>query len=110
MSLDFILIKTHGRPSSVDEIEADEEFDGAAYARLAERLFGPLEWAGSSSIAAQEEMSFELTANDTSLPVTARGPGDTVAYMENIATQALDEKVVTVELVGSEILVPLSIR
>jgi hypothetical protein len=108
MSLDFILIKSHGRPTSLNEIEADEQFKLAEYTKLAERLFGPLEWRGGTAIAMQDGMSFKLTPHDVSLSVAARGPGDTVTYMENVAGLALAEGVVTVELSGSEILVPSS--
>ena len=61
MSLEFILIKSHGRPTSVNEIEGDEQFKLAEYTKLAERLFGPLEWRGGTAIAMQDGMSFELT-------------------------------------------------
>lgn len=44
MSLDFILIKSHGRPLSMDEIDIDATFQHEDYKALAERLFNGIVW------------------------------------------------------------------
>jgi hypothetical protein len=51
-------------------------------------------------------MSFELVPNDGSMSMTAHGPGDTVAFMENIAVLAGREGVVTIDVQSSVILLP----
>jgi hypothetical protein len=108
LSLDFVLIKSYGHPLAIEDIAEDATFKNDDYRRLAERLFGPVTRTGGVAIAVRDEMSFELTPNDGSLSVTARGPGDTVAFMEDVAVRASKEGIVTVELQGSEILLPFS--
>lgn len=108
MSLDFILLKTHGKPLSMEEVEQDTSFKAADYRALAERLFGPATWNGESGIAMHDDMSFELLPSDVSLSVTARGSGDTVAYMDEVAVRAGLEGIVTIDVQGSELLLPFS--
>ncbi|WP_233237918.1 hypothetical protein [Bordetella sp. LUAb4] len=108
MSLDFILIKSRAPALSMDDVDVDDAFKQDNYRELAERLFGPVTWTVGGAIAARGKMSFELSLNDVSLSVTARGPGDTVAFMDNIVTLALQEGIVTIDVQSSEVLLPLS--
>ncbi len=41
MSLDFILIKSHGYPLCMDDIEVDSQFGAADYKNMADRFFLP---------------------------------------------------------------------
>ncbi len=71
-------------------------------------FFGPVEWTGETGIAIHNEMSFELETGDTSLHVTARGSGDTVAFIDNVAALAIRENIATVDVQGSELLLPIN--
>ena len=108
MSLDFVRVRSHGQPRVLSEIKEDAAFKRNDYTDLAERLFGPVPWIGGTAIAVRDEMSFELTPHDSSLSVTARGPGDTVAFMDNISALAVNEGVVTIDVQGSEIMLPFN--
>ena len=108
MSLDFILIKSPGHPLSMEEIDMDTSFKQNEYRSLAERFFGPITWSGMNAIAVVDDMTFELTPSDVSLSVTARGPGDTVAFMDKVAALAAQQGIVTVDVQGSEVLLPFS--
>jgi hypothetical protein len=92
----------------MEEIDMDTSFKQNEYRGLAERLFGPITWCGMNAIAVVDEMTFELTSNDVSLSITARGPGDTVAFMDKVAALAAQQGIVTVDVQGSEIFLPLS--
>ncbi|MDR6858919.1 hypothetical protein [Variovorax guangxiensis] len=67
MSLDFILIKSHGHPLSMDEIDMDVAFKQEDYKALAEQFFDGIVWTGEEGIAESDEMSFELRPSDVSL-------------------------------------------
>lgn len=108
MSLDFIFIKAHGYPLCMDDIEVDSQFGSADYKNMADRFFGPVDWTGETGIAIHDEMSFELELTDTSLHVTARGTGDTVAFIDNVASLAIRENIATVDVQVSELLLPIS--
>lgn len=58
-------------------------------------------------LAAFDDMSFEVRASDVSLSVTARRPGNTVAFMDHLAVLGEREGVVIVDVQGSEILIPV---
>lgn len=107
MSLDFVLIKSHGQPLELEDIDEDLGFKLGDYKQLADRLFSPVTWSGEMGIATRADMTFELTPSDVSLSVTARGTGDTVGFMGDVATVASKEGIVTVDVQGSEILQPL---
>jgi hypothetical protein len=108
MSLDFILIKSHGHPLSIEEIEMDAQFGIGDYKNLAERFFGPVVWSAGTGIATHGDMSFELTPHDISLSVTVRGHEDKVAYIGNVAALAIKEGIVTIDVQVSELILPLS--
>jgi len=108
MSLDFILIKSHGYPLCMDDIEVDSQFGAADYKKMADRFFGPVDWTGETGIAIHDEMSFELKLSGTSLHVTVRGPGDRVAFIDNVAALAIKESIATVDVQGSELLLPIN--
>ncbi|RSZ24069.1 hypothetical protein EJO66_32260 [Variovorax beijingensis] len=106
MSLDFILIKSHGHPLSLEDIDMDLAFKEEDYRSLAERFFNGIAWSGNDGFVIMDDMSFELRPSDVSLSVTARGAGDTVAFMDNLAVLGAQQGVVIVDVQGSEILVP----
>jgi hypothetical protein len=108
MSLDFILIKSHGHPLSMEDIDMDPTFKEDDYKVLAERLFSGIEWNGTDGLVVMDDMSFELRPSDESLSVTARGPGDTVAFMDNLAVLGAQQGIVIVDVQGSEILAPVA--
>ncbi|RYD84615.1 MAG: hypothetical protein EOP84_05000 [Verrucomicrobiaceae bacterium] len=108
MSLDFQLVKSHGHPLTLEEIDQDTSFKAADYRELGERFFGPVTWTGVDGIADHSEMSFELSPTDVSLHVTARGLGDTVQFMDDVARTAFRDGVVVIDIQGSELLLPLS--
>ena len=107
MSLDFILIKSHGQPLSLEDIDMDLAFKEEDYRSLAERFFDGVVWRGKDGLANMDDMSFELRPSDVSLSVTARGAGDTVAFMDNLAVLGAQQGVVVVDVQGSEILAPV---
>ena len=106
MRLDFIVLKSHGHPLSMEEIDADATFKREDYRALADRFFDGIVWSELEGHAVFDDMSFEVKASDVSLSVTARGPGDTVAYMDSLAVLGAQEGVVIVDVQGSEILAP----
>jgi hypothetical protein len=106
--LDFQLVKSHGYPLTLAEIDRDMSFEAVDYKKLGERFFGPVTWTGADGIAAHGEMSFELSLSDVSLHVTARGPGDTVQFMDDVAETAFREGVVVLDVQSSELLLPPS--
>ena len=108
MSLDFILVKSHGHPLSMDEIDMDLTFTQMDYKALAERFFDGIVWTAAEGIVSSDDMSFELRPSDISLSITARGPGDTVAYMDRIAALGAQHGIVVIDVQGSEILVPIA--
>jgi hypothetical protein len=108
MSLDFVLIKSHGHPLSMDEIDMDVTFTQEDYKALAERFFDGIVWRAAEGIVSSDDMSFELRPSDISLSITARGPGDTVAYMDRIAALGAQHGIVVIDVQGSEILVPIA--
>ncbi|MET3373328.1 hypothetical protein ABIC89_002390 [Variovorax boronicumulans] len=106
MSLDFILIKSHGHPLSLEEIDMDPAFKEEDYRSVAERFFNGVAWSGNDGLVIMDDMSFELRPSDVSLSVTARGVGDAVAFMDNLAVLGAQQGVVIVDVQGSEILAP----
>lgn len=108
MSLDFQMVKSHGQPLSIADIDQDTSFKATDYKEIGERFFGPVVWTDDEGFADHGDMTFQLSPSDISLHVTARGPGDTVQFMDSVAVNAYQEGVVIIDIQGSELLLPLS--
>lgn len=80
----------------------DSQFGAADYNNVADRFWATRTWGTGFSI--HEEMSFELEQGDTSLPLTARGYGNTGAFIDNVAALTIRENIAQ----GSELLLPVS--
>ena len=108
MSLDFQMVKSYGQPLSIADIDQDTSFKAIDYKEIADRFSGPVVWTDGEGVADHGDMTFELSPSDISLHVTARGPGDTVRFMDDVAANAFREGVVVIDIQGSELLLPLS--
>lgn len=86
----------------------DSQFGAADYKNMADRFFGPVDWTGETGIAIHDEMSFELELSDTSLHVTVPGPGDKVAFIDNVAALAIRENIAAVDVQVSQLLLPIN--
>lgn len=102
----FTLVKACRQPSSLAELEHDEAFCLDEIKRVAETLFGPVEWGQDGlAFACIDSLAFQLETRIASLSISSHGPGDIVGVIQGVAHAAAKHGIVCIDVQRSALLV-----